>query len=380
MRCLIQIEALNAAIQDVLKAISSKPLIPILSGIKIEARNDGILLTASDSEITIQRFIPVEQEPGKRVATIEEKGAIILPAKVLAELIRKMPGKELEIHSNEQFQAWIRAGKSEVQLLGFDPEDYPPIPQVDDRMSVTLPSEVLKSIIRQTIFASSVVESAGILTGTLWQWDEQQFTCVATDRHRLAKRTLHLDTLNSKQQLVLPSKTLSELTKLLPDQNQLISFICAEHQILFQWDNAWFYSRVLDGVYPDTSKIIPTQFKTEMVLPTAVLRDSIDRASLMSREEKSNVVQLTTLENQVIEISSSTTEIGKVTEKIELNRFNGESLKISFNSKFIMDVLRVIDSELVYIGFTGPMSPIIVKPEDETQLIHLILPYRTTGK
>jgi DNA polymerase III subunit beta len=196
----------------------------------------------------------------------------------------------------------------------------------------------------------------------------------------LARRSLHLETLTLKQQMVLPAKTLNELTKLLPDQNQLISFICTENQVLFHWQHAWFFSRVLDGVYPDTTKIIPTTFKTEMTLPTALLRDSIDRASLMSREEKSNVVQLTTLQSNLIEIASNTTEIGRVTEQLELSKFTGESLKIAFNSRFIMDVLRVIESEEVFIGFTGPMSPIILKPVDETDLIHLILPYRTTGK
>jgi DNA polymerase III subunit beta len=160
MRCLIQTEALNAAISDVSKAISSKTVIPILSGIKIESRNDGIMLTASDSEITIQRFIPVLGEQEKRMATIEEKGSIVLPAKVFAELLRKMPGKDVEIETNPQFQAWIRSGKSEVQLIGFDSEDYPIIPQVDDRLSVTIPSEVLKTLVRQTTFAASTVESA----------------------------------------------------------------------------------------------------------------------------------------------------------------------------------------------------------------------------
>ena len=380
MRCRVKIETLNQAIQDVSKAISSKIVIPILSGIKIDARNDGLLVTASDSEMTIQRFIPKQSESNEELVQIEEKGSIILPAKVFAELLRKLPGKDVEIETTAQFQAWIRAKSSEVQLLGYDPEDYPAINQVDDRMAVNLPSDILKMVIKQTIFASSSVESSGVLTGLLWQWNGKTFTCVATDRHRLAKRELNLDTITINQQMVLPAKTLNELIKLLPDQNQLISFICTENQVLFQWQNAWFYSRVLDGTYPDTSRIIPNQFKTELELPTSLLRDAIDRASLMSREEKSNVVQLITIDEGTIEISSNTTELGRVTERIEVNRFEGESLKISFNSKFIMDVLRVIESQNVFIGFTGAMSPIIVKPMDETNLLHLILPYRTAGR
>jgi DNA polymerase-3 subunit beta len=140
-----------------------------------------------------------------------------------------------------------------------------------------------------------------------------------------------------------------------------------------------FYTRILDGTYPDTSKIIPQTFKTELVLDTKKVMDAIDRAYLMSREEKTNIVRLMTLEDGTIEISSSSTELGRVTEQLEPAEFNGEPLRIAFNSKYMLDVLKVIDSEQLFIGFTGAMSPIIIRPMDHAYSMYVILPYRTTG-
>jgi DNA polymerase-3 subunit beta len=140
-----------------------------------------------------------------------------------------------------------------------------------------------------------------------------------------------------------------------------------------------FYSRILDGTYPDTSKIIPTTFKTELVLDTKQLSESIDRAYLLSREEKTNIVRLQTLEDGSIEISSSSSELGKVTEQLAVSQFSGDPLKISFNSRYMLDILKVVESEQLHIGFTGAMSPIIIKPMDDSQSLYLILPYRTSN-
>jgi DNA polymerase-3 subunit beta len=135
----------------------------------------------------------------------------------------------------------------------------------------------------------------------------------------------------------------------------------------------------LDGTYPDTSRIIPTSYKTELIVDTKSLSESIDRAYLLSREEKTNIVKMQSLENGGLEISSSSSELGKVREEVTVSKFEGEPLKISFNSKYMLDVLKVIDSEQLTIAFTGIMSPIILKPADSSNALYIILPYRTTN-
>jgi len=236
-------------------------------------------------------------------------------------------------------------------------------------------------MIKQTAFSISTQETTPILTGVLWNLNESELKFVATDRHRLASRTVHMseDTGVRFSNVVIAGKTLNELSKIIPDQNTLLDIVVADNQVLFKIDRVLFYSRILDGTYPDTSKIIPTNFKTEIVIDTKKLADSIDRAYLLSREEKTNIVRMQTLDNGAVEISSSSSELGKVTEQLEVSRFEGEPLRISFNSKYMLDVLKVIESEQLAIQFTGVMSPIIIKPQDDSRSLYIILPYRTTN-
>lgn len=380
MKLTIRKDQLNDAIQQVSKASSSRPAIPILGGIKIDVTHQGVTLTASDTDISIQSFIPVEN--GEFViARVEKPGSVVLPAKFFVEIVKKLPSDELEIEVKEQFQTMIRSGSTDIQMVGLDPEEFPVLPTIEQSEVISVPGDLLKSMIRQTVFAASTSEQTPILTGVLWNLAENQLKFVATDRHRLASRAANVETPDGFRfsNVVISGKTLNELSKIVPDDHTHVDIVVADNQVLFKVDHVLFYSRILDGTYPDTSKIIPQQFKTELVLHTKKLTDAIDRAYLMSREEKTNIVRLVTQEDGTIEISSSSTELGRVQEQLEVNEMKGEQLRIAFNSKYMLDALKVIDSEHLFIGFTGAMSPIIIKPTDHSHSLYLILPYRTTG-
>lgn len=371
---------LNEAVQQVSKAVAARTTIPILSGIKIDATYAGITFTASDTDISIQSFVPLAT-PDKTIAEIERTGSVVLPAKFLVEMVKKLPHEQVEIEVADRFQTMIRSGSTDIQLAGLDPEEFPVLPSISEDEVISVPGDQLRDMIRQTVFAVSVNESSPILTGILWNLEQGLFKFVATDRHRLAKTATTIDSTDiSFSGIVVSGKTMSELSKLIPDQNAMVDVVVADNQVLFKLDNVLFYSRMLDGTYPDTSKIIPETFKTELILNTRQLGEAIDRAYLLSREEKTNIVRLSTLEDgRSIEISSSSTEIGRVTEQLETVEMRGEPLRIAFNSKFMLDALKVIDSEQLFIGFTGAMSPIIIRPQDQEQHLHLILPYRTTN-
>ncbi|WP_239615397.1 DNA polymerase III subunit beta [Cohnella mopanensis] len=370
---------LNDAIQHVSKAVASRTTIPILSGIKLDASLTGITLTASDTDISIQSFIPLET-PNKTIATVTRSGSVVLTAKFFVEIIKKLPHEEVHIEVGERFQTLITSGATEIQLVGLDPEEFPVLPTVQEDQVVSIPGDLLRDMIRQTVFAVTTNESTPILTGVLWNLNDGVYKFVATDRHRLASRSAPVELYDVRfSNIVISGKTLNELAKIVPDQNVMVDIVVAENQVLFKLGNVLFYSRMLDGTYPDTSKIIPQSFKTELVLNTKSLSDSIDRAYLLSREEKTNIVRLVTTDNGGIEISSSSSELGKVTEQLNVIQMRGEPLKIAFNSKYMLDVLKVIDSEELFIGFNGAMSPIIIKPNDHENSLHLILPYRTTN-
>ncbi|MGX4582749.1 DNA polymerase III subunit beta [Paenibacillus chitinolyticus] len=380
MKLTILKDHLNESIQHVSKAISSKTTIPILTGIKIDATSEGVTLTASDTDISIQSFMPTETAELK-VIELFQPGSVVLPAKFFMEMIRKLPSQTIEIEVKDHFQTTIRSGSSEVQIMGLDPEEYPLLPQIEESRTIRIPSDLLKTMIKQTSFSVSTNETTPILTGVLWQITDNKLKFIACDRHRLASREINLD-LEPGQKfhpIVISGRTLNELSKILPDQNSLIDIVIADNQVLFKMNSILFYTRILDGTYPDTSKLIPQSFQTELVVGTKELADAIDRAYLLSREDKTNIVKLVMKEDETIEVSSSSTELGKVTEQLQLQKINGELLRISFNSKYMLDALKVMDSDNIHIGFTGAMQPIIIRPEEQQNILQLILPYRTTN-
>ncbi len=269
MKLMILKDQLNDAIQQVSKAASSRPAIPILGGIKIDVTHHGITLTASDTDISIQSFI--ETESGDKVnARIDKPGSVVLPAKFIVEIVKKLPADEVEIEVGDNFQTKIRSGSSDIQMVGLDPEEFPVLPSIDENESFSVPGDLLKSMIRQTSFAASTSEQTPILTGVLWNLMEEQFKFVATDRHRLASRNSHVETSSGYRfsNIVISSKTLVELSKVVPDNQSLVDIVVTDNQVLFKLGHVLFYSRLLEGTYPDTSKIIPQVFKTELVLDT----------------------------------------------------------------------------------------------------------------
>lgn len=378
MKLSIRKNALNEAINHVSKAISSRTTIPILNGIKMDAAANGVTLTASDTDISIQSFIPATED-NKDIVKLEQAGSVVLP-KFFIEIVKKLPSDDVQLEVLDNHKTMIRSGSAEIELVGLDPEEYPLLPKLEEDRVFTINGLLLRSMIKQTVFAVSTNESTPVLTGVLWYLSDGKLKFVATDRHRLASAECQIDgnTDLKLEHLVVAGKTLNELSKIIPDDGTLIDIVATDNQILFKLNNILFYSRILDGTYPDTSKIISQTYKTEMTISTKALTDAIDRAYLLSREEKTNIVRLVTIGSSHIEISSSSSELGKVTEQIETHSLQGDELKISFNSKYMLDALKVIDSDNIHIGFTGMMSPIIIRPEEDQRMLHLILPYRTT--
>lgn len=379
MRFVIQRDLLMDSIQHVMKAISSRVTIPILTGIKIEATTAGIKLTGSDSDISIESFIPKEEDGLVHVEEIEP-GSIVVQAKYFPDIIRKLPLKTIEIVTDEQFQVTIVSGGSEFHLNGQDPIEYPQLPALHTDNSFELKNDLLKDLIRQTVFAVSTVETRPLLTGVNMTLKDNQLDFIATDSHRLASRKVPINLSNDQltfSNVVIPGKSLVELNKIIDDNKESITISVTENQILFQTKNIYFLSRLLDGNYPETSRLIPEQSKTIVYTKTKELLQAIDRASLLAKENRNNVVKLQTKENNTLEISSNTPEVGQVTEEVSTKTIEGEDLKISFSAKYMMDALKIIEEDHVQIEFTGAMRPFIIRPSDNDQILQLILPVRT---
>lgn len=364
-------------LNDVMKAVSSKTTIPILTGIKIDVTEEGLRLTGSDADITIQTFIPIE-ENGDQVINISEPGSIVLQARMFNEIVRKLPTNDVEIEVSNGFQTHIRSGKSEFHLIGLDPTEYPLLPEIETDQQFSIPADLLKSVIRETVFAVATSESRPVLTGVNWNILGEELICVATDSHRLARRKTKLEQLPSDvKSVVIPGKSLNELNKILGESTEPVQIVITSQQVLFKAENVLFFSRLLEGNYPDTSRLIPEDFKTNITINGKSLLQAIDRASLLAREDRNNVVRFETLEGNVVEISSNSPEIGKVEEQIQVQSLEGENLKISFSAKYMMEALKAIDGQDVVIQFTGAMRPFILRSVHDDAILQLILPVRT---
>ncbi|AAS38938.1 MULTISPECIES: DNA polymerase III subunit beta [Bacillus] len=378
MRFTIQKDYLVRSVQDVMKAVSSRTTIPILTGIKVVATEEGVTLTGSDADISIESFIPVE-ENGKEIVEVKQSGSIVLQAKYFSEIVKKLPKETVEISVENHLMTKITSGKSEFNLNGLDSAEYPLLPQIEEHHVFKIPTDLLKHMIRQTVFAVSTSETRPILTGVNWKVYNSELTGIATDSHRLALRKAKIEGIADEFQanVVIPGKSLNELSKILDESEEMVDIVITEYQVLFRTKHLLFFSRLLEGNYPDTTRLIPAESKTDIFVNTKEFLQAIDRASLLARDGRNNVVKLSTLEQAMLEISSNSPEIGKVVEEVQCEKVDGEELKISFSAKYMMDALKALDSTEIKISFTGAMRPFLIRTVNDESIIQLILPVRT---
>src|SRR5699024_4805927 len=239
----------------------------------------------------------------------------------------------------------IRAGKSNFNLSGNDPNQYPLLPEVNNESSIIVSSSVLKTIINETNFAVSPSETRPVLTGVNWQFLDDEIKFTATDSHRLALRKL-TDKPNSVEinNAIIPGKALGELNKIIDDKEDDVEVNFSQNQVLFKYGNMRFISRLLEGNYPDTSRLFPENYETKLTVNNSEFLQAIDRVSLLAREGGNNAIKMT-IENGKVELSSNSPEIGNVEEDVNIEGLEGESLQISFNSKYMMDALRAVPDE-----------------------------------
>ena len=269
-----------AELATVQRAISSKTTIPILTGLKIQLNEEGLTLTGSNSDISIEKFIPIENE--KAQLKIEKTGAIILQARFFSEIIKKLPEDHFYFETISHQQVQIDSGKAQFTINGLDASEYPQLPIIEEHENLVLPARILNRLISETIFATSTQESRPILTGVHMILENHSLKAVATDSHRLSQRILPIEQHVSDFKIVVPNKSLLELSRSFDDEEELVEITIMENQALFKTETMNFYSRLLEGFYPDTDRLIPTEFSTEIEFFVPDLQSAVERASLIS--------------------------------------------------------------------------------------------------
>lgn len=360
----------SKALSDVSKAVSSRTLLPILSGIKIVAEEVGITLVGSNSDIIIERTISVTDEKFK----IRKTGSMVVSAKYLTDLVKKLP-EQIHVKADNN-QIHIQAGAISTKLSGIDVEEYPSLPViVGDPIHIS--AEELKDAVNTTVFAAAKNEARPVLTGVNLTFAENSFTSVATDSQRLAFKKSDIQS-SGEGSFVVPKSSIDELAKLVNHYSGMVEIQSAEGYIHFKTDEISFYSRLIAGHYPNTSALIPNEVKTTLVLCKETLIKGIDRACLFAGEWKNNNVVLS-INEQKLSISSGSSEMGSIEELQEIKAIEGEfDLKISVDGHFLLDALKTINDVEVKMKFYGPMKPIVIESaERKSSYLHLISPVRS---
>ena len=373
MKIKIKKELLLENLNKVSKAISTKNLIPILSGIKFDLTKEGLTLTASDNDITIQTFIPADNKEME----IEKEGSIIIQGKYVLDIVRKLPDEFINIEVIDELKILIYAENSEFNLNGINQKEYPNVALENSKNFVKINTKLFKTIINQTAFATSTDESRPILTGINIKITGDILECSATDSYRLAKKQAKLNEIAGETyNIIVPGKNIVEFMKILNEGNEELEIHIFSNKVLFKQNNLLFQSRLVSGNYPNVNNLIPSDSFLKITANLSNLYDVIDRASILTSDKEKNIVTLETNKNLLI-VRSSSAEIGRVEEKMNITKDNEEEIKISFSAKYMMDALRTMDSVDVILTFVGEIKPILLKEADNDNLICLILPIRT---
>ena len=370
MKLIIKKSILLENLVNTSKAISSKNLIPILTGIKFELKEEGLYLSASDSDISIRTFIPKEE-----ITEIVTTGSVVISGKYIVEIIKKLPDKDIVIEVMDGYNTIIQTDGSEFNLNGIDPNEFPNLDLEETKNPIVLNPAIFRTLINQTFFATSLSETRPLLTGINFKLNGHMLEVIATDSYRLARKEIDLkETYENEFNLVIPGKNLVELSRILEDDKENVYLHIFNNKVLFKYKNLVFLSRLISGTYPVSSNIIPDEFRIDIECNYSDLYDMIDRASLLTSDKDKNTIKLE-LKNRELIISSNSPEIGKVEEKVSID--NDSSISISFSSKYMLEAIKSFNSEKIHLLMNNDNSPIIVKSDEETSLVQLVLPIKT---
>lgn len=359
---------LLSGVQIVSKAVPNKTTMSILECIMVDATKGVITLTANDMELGIETTIEGD---------IVEKGMIALEAKIFLEIVRKLPDSDITIQTDSSYKTTITCEKAKFSIIGKSGEDFSYLPAVEREECITLSQFTLKELIRQTIFSISDNDNNKLMTGELFDINGSELKIVSLDGHRISIRKVELRDVyeNSNKKVVVPGKTLNEISKILTgDTESFVYMYFTDKHIVFEFDKTTVVSRLIEGNYFRIEQMLSSDYETKVGINKKELLSCIDRATLLVKEgDKKPIIMNINDESMELRINSV---LGSMNEDIDINKI-GKDIMIGFNPKFLIDALRVIDDERVNLYMVNPKAPCIIK-NDEESYIYLILPVNFT--
>ena len=362
MKIICSKNSLLKSVSISLKAVPSKTTMPILECILIDATTNQIKFTTNDMELGIETIVE---------GAIEEKGMIALDAKILYEIIRRLPDNDVTIKTDDKLTAFITCEKAKFTIPGKSGEDFAYLPIIEREECLTVSQFTLKEMIRQTIFSIAANETNKLMTGELFEIKDNCLKIVSLDGHRIAIRRMELKKDYSDRKVVVPGKTLNEISKILSGEiDDLVNIYFSKNHILFEFDQTIVVSRLIEGEYFRIDQMLSSDYETKISINKKEFLDWIDRATLLVREGEKKPI--------IIEISDNTMELridsamGSMDENIDIIK-EGKDILIGFNPRFLIDALKVIDDETISIYLVNPKAPCFIRDDDENYT-YLILP------
>ncbi len=362
MKLICQKSNLLKGVNIVAKAVPVRTTMPILECILIDAITDQIKLTANDTELGIETIIEGD---------IKEPGIIALDAKFFLEIVRKLPDNEVIIETTDNFQTSITCEKAKFHIAGQSGEEFPYLPYIERNDFIVISQFTLKDIIRQTIFSIADNDNNRIMTGELFEIYENELKVVSLDGHRISIRNIDLKRSYQDKKVIVPGKTLNEISKILPGsaEDDVNIFITNNH-IIFEFEKTTVVSRLIEGEYFRIEQMLSSDYETKIRINKKELLNCIDRATLLIKEgDKKPIIMDITDNFMELKINSV---VGSMNEDIDIEK-EGKDIIIGFNPKFFIDALRVIDDEEITLYMVNPKAPCYIK-DDQGNYIYLILP------
>ena len=356
------------ALNSVVKGVASKTTMPILEGILIQTNDNEIKLTTYDLEIGIEYIMECE---------VKEQGSTVVNAIMFSEIIRKLPDTEIYISLNDKNLLEIECEGSLYKLATMNPEEFPELPKIEIENSIEVDQNVLKNMIRKTIFAVSSEENRPIFTGCLFEIENNKLNLVAVDGFRLALRSIYLNKQTNNFSAVIPGKTLNEVNKIISDSFEPVKIGVSKNQSLFEMDNCKIVTRILDGEFLNYKNVIPSNWETRIRVNKNSIQNSFERISLISasaiEKEKKYPVKVQVDIGKVI--ISCTNQTGDAKEELFVST-EGKNLEAGFNPKYFLDSLKAVEDEEVFIEFGTSISPCLIKSVENNDYTYMILPIR----
>ncbi len=357
-------KTLSEAVFNVSLAVASKSTLIALEGILLSCKGDTLTLTGYNLDLGITKTITV---------TAQQEGSVVLNARLFSEILRKMPSEDISISTDDKLLTIIKGGGAEFTILGIDTAEYPDMPVIKDEQSFSMPCYLLKNMVNQTLFAVAVSEQTPVHTGSLFDVKDGVLNLVSVDGYRLAMRTEKVN-VSQDFSFVVPGKTLSEVCKLLSDEeDDMVQINVSTKHILFEVSGYTIISRLLEGQFLDYQSAIPKQQTTRVKISVREFAASIERASIIITDRIKSPIK-SIFAGGEIQIFC-TTSMGKVFDSVPAE-IQGEDVTIGFNNKYMIDALKATGCDEVYLELNGPLSPIKVVPLDSDQFLFLVLPVR----